>query len=64
MDGLGEMPQTLMVPASRVKAWAIARSIYRTACLLGIEEKKKIPLKPMILNQKLFLLVLTSYHLY
>ena len=40
-----------MVPASRVKAWAIARSIYRTAYLLGIEEKK-IPLKPMILNQK------------
>ena len=40
-----------MVPASRVKAWAIARSIYRTACLLGVEEKE-IPLKPMILNQK------------
>ena len=40
-----------MVPAPRVKAWAIARSIYRTACLLGIEEKE-LPLKPMILNQK------------
>ena len=29
-----------MVPASRVKAWAIARSIYRTACLLGYRGKK------------------------
>jgi len=40
-----------MVPESRVKAWAIARSIYRTACLLGLEEKE-ISLKPMILDQE------------
>ena len=40
-----------MVTASRVKAWAIARSIYRTACLLDLE-RKEISLKPLILNQK------------